>query len=44
MGTRGSSLAITSYLLREEHEPNHPAQIIVSNRSTPRLEGMENIH
>ncbi|MGQ9630518.1 MAG: shikimate dehydrogenase family protein [bacterium] len=44
MGAGGSSIAITSYLLKREHGPNRPSRIIVSNRSLPRLEEMQRIH
>ncbi len=44
MGAGGSTIALTSYLMHEMHGANRPAKIIVSNRSTPRLEEIKRIH
>lgn len=44
LGAGGSAIAITWYLLRQEHGTNQPSRIIVANRSTPRLEEMKRIH
>nr|HDM59491.1 shikimate dehydrogenase [Bacillota bacterium] len=44
MGAGGSSIAITSYLMKPEFGENRPSKIIVANRSTPRLEKMKKIH
>jgi shikimate 5-dehydrogenase len=38
LGAGGSTLAIVSYLAKPEHARNRPSRIIVTNRSTPRLE------
>lgn len=43
MGAGGSSIAITSYLIKEKHNGNYPSKIIVSNRSKQRLLSMERI-
>jgi len=44
LGAGGSSIALTSYLLKREHGRNRPSRIIVTNRSAPRLEEMQRIH
>ena len=44
LGAGGSSIAVTSYMMQESHGENRPARIIVSNRSLPRLEEIQNIH
>ena len=44
IGAGGSAIAITWYLMKKEHGANRPARIIVANRSTPRLEEMQEIH
>ncbi len=44
IGAGGSSIAITSYLMQLEFRKNRPSKIIVSNRSTPRLEKIREIH
>ncbi len=44
IGAGGSSIAITSYLMDPKHGSNRPSRIIVSNRSTPRLEEIKEIH
>lgn len=38
MGAGGSALAISSYLMKEEHGEDVPSKIIITNRSQPRLE------
>ena len=38
LGAGGSTLAIVSYLVKPEHGRNRPSRIVVTNRSTPRLE------
>jgi shikimate 5-dehydrogenase len=38
MGSGGSALAISSYLVKEEHGENVPSKIILTNRSQPRLD------
>ncbi len=43
LGAGGSSLAITGYLMKA-HGNNLPSRIIVTNRSTARLEQMKGIH
>lgn len=43
MGAGGSSIALTSYLIRQTSKGNMPSKIIISNRSQPRLTSMENI-
>jgi shikimate 5-dehydrogenase len=44
MGAGGSTIALTSYLMKERHGANRPSKIIVSNRSLPRLEEIQRIH
>ena len=44
IGAGGSSIAVTSYLMDAKHGENRPSKIIVSNRSTPRLEEIRRIH
>jgi shikimate 5-dehydrogenase len=44
LGAGGSAIAITWYLMREQHGANRPSRIIVGNRSTPRLEEMKRVH
>jgi shikimate 5-dehydrogenase len=44
MGAGGSSMALCSYLGRNDHGANRPARIFVSNRSEKRLEEMSRIH
>jgi len=44
LGAGGSSIAVTSYLMDPRHGPNRPSQIVVTNRSTPRLEEVCRIH
>ena len=44
LGAGGSAIAISWYLMKQEHGENRPSKIIVVNRSAPRLEEMKNIH
>lgn len=44
LGAGGSAIAITWYLMRQEHGANRPSKIIVANRSTPRLEEIRRLH
>jgi shikimate 5-dehydrogenase len=44
MGAGGSSIAITSYLMQASHGANRPSNIIVTNRSKPRLDEIRHIH
>lgn len=44
MGAGGSSIALSSYIMRHSTKENRPRRIIVSNRSRPRLEEIERIH
>lgn len=44
MGAGGSTIALTSYLMKAEHGSNRPSKMYVTNRSTPRLEEIEHIH
>ena len=44
MGAGGSTIALTSYLMDSQHDRNVPSKIVVSNRSTPRLEEIRRIH
>jgi len=44
LGAGGSSIAITSYLMEARHGNNRPTRIVVSNRSTPRLHEISDIH
>lgn len=44
LGAGGSSLALTSYLSRDDHGSNRPGRIVVTNRSLHRLEEMEKFH
>ena len=44
IGAGGSAIAITWYLMKREHGANRPSRIFVANRSTPRLEEMQEIH
>jgi len=41
MGAGGSSVAITSYLVKQKHKDNYPSKIIISNRSNSRLVSMK---
>ncbi len=44
IGAGGSAIAVTWYMMRQDHGPNRPSKIIVSNRSTPRLEEIRRLH
>jgi shikimate 5-dehydrogenase len=44
MGAGGSSIALSSYIMRNSTRKNRPRRIIVSNRSQPRLTEIERIH
>lgn len=44
LGAGGSAVAVTWYLLQPEHGKNRPARIVVTNRSTPRLEEIQRFH
>ena len=43
-GAGGSSLAMSMYLMDPRHGDNRPGQVVVTNRSQPRLAEMERIH
>jgi shikimate 5-dehydrogenase len=44
MGAGGSSIAISSYFAKDSHGDNKPAEIVISNRSEPRLMSIKQIH
>ena len=44
LGAGGSSLALTMYIMTRKREADRPSRIVVTNRSTPRLEQMRRIH
>ncbi len=44
IGAGGASIAITSHLMQARHGANRPGRILVSNRSSQRLEEMKLIH
>lgn len=44
LGAGGSSLALTTYFMKSKPENTWPSKIYVTNRSIPRLEGMQRIH
>lgn len=44
LGAGGSAIAVTWYLLQKKHGTNRPSKIIVTNRSTPRLEAIREFH
>jgi shikimate 5-dehydrogenase len=44
LGAGGSAIAVTWYLLQPSHGGNRPTRIIVTNRSTPRLEEIRRFH
>lgn len=46
LGAGGSSIALSSYLLESRHASGagYPTRIMVTNRSTPRLDEMKHIH
>ncbi len=43
-GAGGSALALSTYLMHPRHGDNRPSKLVVTNRSTPRLETMRRIH
>lgn len=43
VGAGGSAISMGAYLMRDEHKGNYPGRIIVSNRSKPRLDEIEEI-
>jgi len=44
LGAGGSSLALTTYLMKTKDASGRPSKIYVTNRSTPRIEQMRKIH
>ena len=44
IGAGGSAMALTWHLTNAEHGENRPSRIVVSNRSTPRLDEMRRLH
>ncbi len=44
LGSGGSAVAVTWYMLQKQHGVNRPARLIVTNRSTPRLEEIRHFH
>jgi len=44
LGAGGSSLALTTYLMKSKDATNRPSKIFVTNRSRPRIEQMRTIH
>ena len=44
VGAGGSSIAISCYMMSSQRGDNMPTRIVVSNRSTPRLEEIRRIH
>jgi len=44
MGAGGSGLALSAYLLKEEHGDNIPKKIIMSNRRPEPLEHARRVH
>ena len=44
LGAGGSSLALTTYFMKQIGKERSPARIYVTNRSRPRLEAMQRIH
>lgn len=44
LGAGGSSLALTTYLMKTKDPADLPSKVYVTNRSTPRLEQMRRIH
>jgi shikimate 5-dehydrogenase len=43
LGAGGSGTALAAYLMREEHDQNHPSRILISNRSARGLEACRRI-
>ena len=44
LGAGGSAVAVTWYMLQKLHGVNRPGRLIVTNRSTPRLEEIRHFH
>lgn len=44
LGAGGSSLALTTYIMKQKPRDQWPARIVVTNRSEPRLAEMKRIH
>lgn len=44
LGAGGSSLALTTYFMKRRVPDDRPSKILVTNRSTPRLDDMRRIH
>jgi shikimate 5-dehydrogenase len=44
LGAGGSAIAVTWYMLQKSHGANRPSRLIVTNRSTPRLEEIRHFH
>jgi len=44
LGAGGSSVAITAYLLKQEHGQNRPGRIVVTDRRLPRLREIRRVH
>ena len=44
LGAGGSSIAFSSYLMSAERGDNHPAKIVIADRSQSRLDAMQRIH
>ncbi len=43
-GAGGSALAVSMYLMDPRHAEDRPGKVVVTNRSTPRLQEMQRIH
>jgi shikimate 5-dehydrogenase len=44
IGAGGSGIALSAYMMREEHGENLPSRILISNRSRPGLEHCREVH
>ena len=44
LGAGGSSLALTTYLMKAKDASDRPSKIYVTNRSTPRIADMQKVH
>ena len=44
LGAGGSATAVTWHMLQKQFESNRPSRIIVTNRSTPRLDQIRRLH
>lgn len=44
LGAGGSSLALTTYLMKAKDPADRPSKVYVTNRSTPRIEDMQKVH